>query len=41
MLKKLYSIDLTQELSAIHADIDKYALTKDIAALLKTNVIKK
>lgn len=40
MLKKLNSIDLRQQLSTIHAEIDEYALTKDIAALLKTNLLK-
>lgn len=40
MLKNLHSIDLKQGQSAIHAEIDKYALGKDIAALLKMSIIK-
>jgi hypothetical protein len=40
MLKALSRIDLSQSLPAIHAGIDQVALSKDIAALLKTNLVK-
>lgn len=40
MLKALTRIDLTQKITAIHAEIDKVALSKDVGALLKTNLAK-
>jgi abhydrolase domain-containing protein 11 len=41
MLKALSRIDLSQPLPIIHQEIDKVALSKEIAALLKTNLTKK
>jgi pimeloyl-ACP methyl ester carboxylesterase len=40
MLRSLSGIDLSQSLTAIHHEIDRFALTKEIAALLKTNLIR-
>lgn len=40
MLKALSRIDLTQPLPTIHAEIDNIVLSKDISALLKTNLVK-
>jgi pimeloyl-ACP methyl ester carboxylesterase len=40
MLKSLSSIDLTQPLKAIHAGIDQYAVSPNVAALMKTNLLK-
>lgn len=40
MLKRFESINLSQPLKNIHEEIDKYAITKDIAALIKTNLGK-
>lgn len=40
MLRNLSKIDLSQPLKAIHEQIDSIAISKDIAALLKTNLIK-
>lgn len=40
MLRALSRIDLSQSLPVIHAEIDTVALSKDVAALLKTNLSK-
>jgi pimeloyl-ACP methyl ester carboxylesterase len=41
MLKALSRIDLTQPLPAIHKQVEAVAISKDIAALLKTNLVKR
>lgn len=40
MLKKMSKIDLTMSLQDIYAEIDKKAIRKDIAGLLKGDIIK-
>lgn len=39
MLNKMASIDMSQSLSDVHKEIDEKALSKDIAGLMKTDII--
>jgi hypothetical protein len=40
MLGRMLEIDLAQPIQGIYQEIDKRALSKDIAALLKTDIIQ-
>ena len=38
MLKRMLEIDMSQPLTDIHSEIDRRALSKDTAGLLKMNI---